>query len=50
MAMRDQEKARARKHDERRQEGLSVARSTMAEIFDGPPELTDLTVVNDSTP
>ena len=65
MAMRDQkdpsrlyllvlfeseEKARAREHDVRRQEGLSAARSTMAEIFDGPPEFTDLTVVNDYTP
>jgi hypothetical protein len=27
-----------------------AARSTMAEIFDGPPEFTDLTVVNDYTP
>jgi hypothetical protein len=45
-----EEKARARESDERRQEGLSVARATMAEIFDGPPEFADLTVVNDYTP
>lgn len=65
MAMRDQndpsrvytlvlfeseEKARAREGDERRQEGLAAARATMAEIFDGPPEFVDLTVVNDFTP
>jgi heme-degrading monooxygenase HmoA len=45
-----EEKARAREADERRQEGLAAARATMAEIFDGPPEFVDLTVVNDFTP
>ena len=45
-----EERARARERDERRQEGLARARSTMAEIFDGPPEFVDLTVVNDFTP
>jgi hypothetical protein len=45
-----EEKARAREGDERRQEGLLDARATMAEIFDGPPEFVDLTVVNDFTP
>ena len=54
MAMRDQkdpsrvfnfvifeseEKARAREQDPRRQEGLQAVRATMAEIFDGPPEI-----------
>ena len=39
-----EEKARAREKDERRQVGLTAARATMAEIFDGPPEFTDLTV------
>jgi len=42
-----EEKARAREQDSRRQEGLQAARATMAEIFDGPPEFTDLTVVDE---
>ena len=42
-----EEKARARENDSRRQEGLTEARTTMMEIFDGPPEFTDLTVVDD---
>ena len=42
-----EEKARERENDPRRQEGLKIARATMAEIFDGPPEFTDLTVVDD---
>ncbi|MGZ4677832.1 MAG: antibiotic biosynthesis monooxygenase family protein [Acidimicrobiia bacterium] len=37
--------ARARESDPRRQDGLQAARATMAEIFDGPPEFVDLTVV-----
>ncbi len=45
-----EENARARERDERREEGLAAARATMAEIFDGPPEFVDLTVVNDFTP
>jgi quinol monooxygenase YgiN len=45
-----EEKARAREQDERRQEGLKAARATMAEIFDGPPEFVDLTVVEDMVP
>lgn len=45
-----EEKARAREQDERRQEGLTAARATMTEIFDGPPEFTDLTVVDDFLP
>ena len=62
MAMRDQkdpsklfmlvlfeseEKARAREQDPARQDGLEAARETMAEVFDGPPEFVDLTVVED---
>jgi quinol monooxygenase YgiN len=43
-------KARAREQDERRQEGLTEVRATMAEIFDGPPEFADLTVINDFAP
>ncbi len=42
-----EEKARERENDTRRQEGLSVARSIMMDIFDGTPEFTDLTVVDD---
>jgi len=45
-----EEKARAREKDERRQEGLTAARALMAEIFDGPPEFVDLTVVEDMVP
>lgn len=42
-----EEAARAREGDPRRQEALEAARATMAEIFDGPPEFVDLTVVSD---
>jgi len=42
-----EEKARERERDPRRQEGLQAARATMMEIFEGPPEFTDLTVVGD---
>lgn len=45
-----QERARQRENDPRRGEGLQDARSTMAEMFDGAPEFTDLTVVADWTP
>jgi hypothetical protein len=45
-----EETARARENDPRRQEGLLVARATMAEIFDGAPEFVDLTVVEEFTP
>lgn len=42
-----EEKARDRENDTRRQEGLEAARATMMEIFEGAPEFTDLTVVDD---
>ena len=42
-----EEKARQRENDSRRQEGLQAARATMTEIFEGAPEFTDLTVVDD---
>jgi hypothetical protein len=42
-----EEKAREREGDSRRQEGLQAARATMMEIFEGAPEFTDLTVVDD---
>ena len=45
-----EELARQRESDPRRNEGLQNARATMAQMFDGPPEFTDLTVVADWTP
>lgn len=45
-----EEAARARENDLRRDEGLQAARATMAEIFDGPPEFVDLTVVEEFSP
>jgi len=45
-----EEKAREREQDTRRQDGLQSARDTMAEIFDGPPEFVDLTVVDEYLP
>jgi quinol monooxygenase YgiN len=45
-----EEKARARESDPRRLEGLQAARVTMAEIFDGPPEFADLTIIDELTP
>ena len=44
-----EEKARAREQDPRRQEALQAAKAMMAEIFDGPPEFTDLTVADEWT-
>ncbi len=38
-------KARARENDPAREEALQAARATMAEIFDGAPEFTDLGVL-----
>jgi hypothetical protein len=45
-----EERAREREHDPRRHEGLQAARTTMGEIFEGAPEFTDLTVVDDWSP
>jgi quinol monooxygenase YgiN len=42
--------ARAREGDPRREAGLQAARATMAEIFAGPPEFVDLTVVEEYVP
>jgi hypothetical protein len=42
-----EDKARARERDPRRQEALQTARAMMTEIFDGPPEFTDLTVADE---
>ncbi len=46
----NEEAARRRENDPRRQEGLQAARATMAEIFHGAPEFVDLTVVDEVTP
>ena len=45
-----EQSARARESDPRREEGLTAARATMAEIFDGAPEFVDLTVVGEVSP
>ncbi len=42
-----EEKARAREQDPRRQERLHAARAMMADIFDGPPQFTDLRVTDE---
>jgi quinol monooxygenase YgiN len=47
IVVESEEKARAREQDPRREEGLAVARATMAEIFEGPFEFVDLEVVAD---
>lgn len=44
-----EEKARAREQDPRRAEALVAPRATMADILDGPPEFTDLEVVDEWT-
>ncbi len=44
-----EDKARAREQDPRRQEALEAARAMMADIFDGPPEFTDLRVTDEWT-
>ncbi len=40
-----EDRARAREDDPRRQDALVPVREKMAEIFEGPPAFTDLTVV-----
>jgi hypothetical protein len=49
LVFESEEKARAREQDPRRQERLHTARAMMADIFDGPPEFTDLTVAEEWT-
>lgn len=44
-----EEMARARERDPRRQEGLQVLRATLADRLAGPPEFTDLDVVEEWT-
>ena len=45
-----EEKARARESDPRRQDGLQVLRTSLAEILDGTPEYTDLDVIAELVP
>ena len=43
-----EEKARAREQDPARQQALEGVRATMDELFEGPPEFVDLTVIEDA--
>ena len=43
-----EEKARAREQDPARQEALVKVRELMADLFEGPPEFADLTVLEDT--
>jgi hypothetical protein len=42
------EKARALEREQSRQESLAKVRELKAEIFEGPPQFTDLTVLEDT--
>jgi quinol monooxygenase YgiN len=44
-----EESARARESDPRRADGLARLRVMMGEILAGPPEFTDLVVIEDAT-
>ena len=44
-----EEKAREREQDPRRQERLQAVRAVMEDIYAGPPEFVDLTVVEEWT-
>ena len=44
-----EEKARARERDPRREQGLQVLRAKLSGILAGPPEFTDLAVVEEWT-
>ena len=44
-----EDKARQRERDPRREEKLQTARATMADIFEGPAEFVDLTVIEDTS-
>ncbi len=49
VVFQNEEKARARERDPRRQEGLQVLRAMLADRLMGPPEFTDLAVVEEWT-
>jgi len=42
-----EEKARERENDAERQAAMATGREMMADIFEGPPEFVDLTVVTE---
>ncbi len=48
MIFQSEERARAREQDPARQQALEVVRATMADLFEGPPEFVDLTVIEDA--
>jgi quinol monooxygenase YgiN len=45
-----EELARVRENDPRRAEGLATLRAMMSEILDGPPQFSDLVVIDDTSP
>jgi quinol monooxygenase YgiN len=45
-----EERARARENDPRRAEGLATLRAMLGEILDGPPQFSDLVVIDDTGP
>lgn len=45
-----EEQARAREQDPRRAEGLKAMQAVMADLFEGPPEFTDMTVLRELIP
>ena len=49
VVFKSEEQARAREQDPRRSERLEAARSIMADILEGPPEFTNLEVVDEWT-
>jgi hypothetical protein len=49
VVLESEEKARARESDPRRQEGLQVLRAMLADRLAGPPEFTDLSLVEEWT-
>lgn len=44
-----EERAREREGDSRRQESLKAVQATMAQIYEGPPQFTDLIVAAEYT-
>jgi quinol monooxygenase YgiN len=49
VVFQNEERARARERDPRRQEGLQALRAKLTDILAGPPEFTDLAVVEEWT-
>lgn len=44
-----EEKARAREQDPGRREGLQAVNAALSDLFDGPPEFVDLTVLEETS-